>query len=176
MKFSLPIFFSAALLSGAFFLTGIAQTITLVALMLLTPLFDKRWHLESLFNLGNVYVYILLIDLSLILIFMHDVEKSILINQFMFVAIPEEFFFRAYLMRVLGMNNKANVVVSVLFSLLHVFTRGWFIGLAVFVPSLLFGVIYQKYRDVLMVTLIHFLANIFFLTVLIEGWSRFVIS
>ena len=79
-------------------------------------------------------------------------------------------------MRVLGMNNKANVVVSVLFSLLHVFTRGWFIGLAVFVPSLLFGVIYQKYRDVLMVTLIHFLANIFFLTVLIEGWSRFVIS
>ena len=172
----MPTFFSAALLSGAFFLSGFVQTLTLVLLMLLAPLFDKKWRLVYDFNRSTLVVYALFLLLCALVVSVYSVDRETIINQLMFVAIPEEVFFRSYLMRVWGMNVKANLLSSILFALLHAITRGWVIGIAVFIPSLLFGAIYKKYNDVLIVVFVHFLSNMFFLLVLAEWWNGSVWS
>jgi membrane protease YdiL (CAAX protease family) len=62
-------------------------------------------------------------------------------------ALPEEWYFRAYFMTRLGNGLQANVVASILFSLMHGLTRGWTTAALVLLPSLLYGWLYQRTRD-----------------------------
>ncbi len=63
----------------------------------------------------------------------------------------------------------ANVVSSLLFTLLHIPLQGG-VGLLVFFPSLLFGYVYQRSRNLIVVVLLHALANLFFI-IYIRGWG-----
>jgi membrane protease YdiL (CAAX protease family) len=81
-------------------------------------------------------------------------------------ALPEEWFFRAYFMVRLGTGWRANLIASVLFCLLHGLTRDWTTALLVFVPSLFYGWLYQRTRDLPLLILIHGLSNLFFATFL----------
>ena len=84
-----------------------------------------------------------------------------------FVAFPEEWFFRGYLLtrlQTIKPEQKlvANIISSLIFSLLHAMTRGMSIAIEVFVPSLLFGWFYQKTNDLLLCILLHTISNIVF--------------
>ena len=54
---------------------------------------------------------------------------------------------------------KANLATSAFFAVVHVPTQG-LVGLTVFVPSLIFGWLYQARRDIVLVTLLHAIANL----------------
>ncbi len=56
---------------------------------------------------------------------------------------------------------QANVVTSLFFALLHLPTQGVF-GLSVFIPSLIYGYIYQRSRDIVLVVLLPAISNIVF--------------
>lgn len=77
-------------------------------------------------------------------------------------AVPEEWFFRAYFMVRVGRGWSANLTSSLLFSLLHWLTHDWLVALLVFVPSLFYGWLYQRTRDLLLLILVHALSNLIF--------------
>lgn len=156
----------AALLSGAFFLSGVVQTVVLVVLMCFAPLFDRRWAPGCLFNKRFLVSYILLGLAGIILLILSPVSKTTFVHQLFFVSLPEELFFRVYLLQVLGMSVRANLLSSAIFSVLHALTRGWEIGLQVFIPSLLFGAVYMRWKDATSVVLLHLLSNLLFIAIL----------
>jgi len=60
----------------------------------------------------------------------------------------------------LGGGTRANVLSSLLFSTLHGLTHGWVIAVLVFAPSLLYGWLYQRTRDVILLALVHAVSNL----------------
>ena len=167
-----PFLFGAALTGSAVFIYD-TRTFVLAALMLFLPLFDTHWQLPpsqitkyrlTLLSLCCMTVFIL-IGLNT------DYATAALMTLFI-AALPEEWFFRAYfLMRIemMGLRSyQANVLTSLFFALLHLPVQGWF-GLTVFVPSLIYGYIYQRSRDIVLVVLLHAISNIVFF-VYIQGY------
>jgi membrane protease YdiL (CAAX protease family) len=53
-----------------------------------------------------------------------------------------------------------NVAASLLFSLMHALTRGWTAAALVFLPSLFYGWLYQRTRDLPLLVLLHALSNL----------------
>jgi len=124
---------------------------------------------------------------SIMLIALNSDYTQAAISTLLLTALPEEWFFRAYFMTrleryiVQGFFSKnatasspflndlhkkysglsANILTSSLFALLHTPTQGWF-GLTIFFPSLFYGWVYQKTRNLLLVILLHALSNIVF--------------
>lgn len=136
-------------------------------LLLALPFVDKNWRWEE----GARYPYRvqlwLLTSVLLVLItVMHPSGLKLLLSTVLLVALPEEWFFRAYFMRrlesIVASNLNANVITSLLFAVLHMPSQGWF-GLSVFMPSLVFGWLYQRNRDLMLVVLLHALSNSIFL-------------
>ncbi len=82
------------------------------------------------------------------------------LSTLLLAALPEEWFFRAYFMTRLGQGWRANLAASLLFSLLHGLTRGWATALLVFMPSLFYGWLYQRTRDLPLLVLAHALSNL----------------
>lgn len=80
-------------------------------------------------------------------------------------ALPEEWYFRGYLMKRLEMiqhsPHLSNLTTSALFTLLHLPAQGWF-GLSIFIPSLFYGWVFQKTNDLISVILLHTLSNLVF--------------
>ncbi len=77
-------------------------------------------------------------------------------------ALPEEWFFRAYFMTRLGSGWRANLIASLLFAVMHGFSRDWTAAALVFVPSLFYGWLYQRTRDLPLLILIHGLSNLLY--------------
>lgn len=91
----------------------------------------------------------------------------------MMAALPEEWFFRAYFMSRVGNGLRANMIASMLFSGLHGLTRGWGAALLVFMPSLFYGWLYQRTRDLPLLVLVHALSNLvytLFLARIVATW------
>ena len=89
------------------------------------------------------------------------------LSTLLIAALPEEWFFRAYFMTRLQEAHwargwRANIVASLLFGGLHGLTRGWLMGLSVLAPSLVYGGLYQRTRDLPFVVLLHALSNLLF--------------
>ena len=165
IKKFLPLIFGAALTGCAVFIYD-SRTIVLAVLMLFLPLFDQRWQLSpssitqyriTLLSLGCVII-VLLIGLN------PDYATAALIT-LLIAALPEEWFFRAYFMMRIEKKGlrpyQANILTSLFFALLHLPVQGWF-GLTVFVPSLFYGFIYQRSRDIVLIVLLHAISNIVF--------------
>jgi len=85
--------------------------------------------------------------------------------------IIEEFVFRAQLQTSLAPINKgllfstisrANILTTTAFSLTHALLRDWETGLAVVLPSLFLGWLYEQHRSLLLNICVHCVANIAF--------------
>ena len=167
------------LLVSLFTLTAVATVLSylemdlrvLVLLFLFLPLLDKQWvkkiyHNQNKLNVYTLFSIVLLLCSAVALIFTNQFE--IFFAALFFAAVPEEWYFRAYLMTELGKSTKANVMASVAFSLLHMITIGWLAGLLVFVPSLIYGWFYQKTGNILLVITMHAISNVVYLIWLVR--------
>jgi membrane protease YdiL (CAAX protease family) len=88
--------------------------------------------------------------------------------QLLGVAVPEEVYFRGFLQQRLGNTLKDVLLVSLLFSFMHLpqfIFYGDKYSLLTFFPSLVMGLLYWRTSNVLPSTIFHFLSNIVFLGV-----------
>ena len=143
----------------------------LILLFLFFPLLDKQWvktkyHNQNTLNINTLFSIILLLCSAVTLFFTNQFE--IFFASLFIAAIPEEWYFRVYLMTKLGKSIKANVMTSVVFSLLHMITVGWMAGLLVFVPSLVYGWFFQKTSNIILVMTMHAISNIVYLIWLVR--------
>ena len=166
---------SSALITGCAVFIFEGRTFLLTGLMLFLPLLDRSWHPPKIscsrFQLMSWSLCLL--SAAGILLF-NPAMLTLALTTLLLTALPEEWFFRGYFMSRLeqiGFSNiSANLSASTLFALLHVPTQGLF-GLSVFFPSLFFGWVYQRSRDLVLVILLHALSNIVFF-VFIEEYFR----
>ncbi|NOX09505.1 MAG: CPBP family intramembrane metalloprotease [Gammaproteobacteria bacterium] len=136
----------------------------LLFLMLFLPLFDRQWQVPGVSGSWHDHLSSLAILLAVaVLLFLEPDRAPFFLWTLLFAALPEEWFFRAYLMRRIKLKPwQVNLLVSLLFSLLHALTRGWSIGLQVFAPSLFYGWVYQQRQDVMLLVLLHAISNLVF--------------
>lgn len=166
-----PWLFGAVLAGCAVFIFE-GRTFLLTALMLFLPLLDRNWRSPeiSCSRLQVMAWSLCLLCASGILLF-NPAMLSLALTTLLLTALPEEWFFRGYFMSRLektGFNPLyANLGTSTLFALLHTPTQGLF-GLSVFFPSLFFGWVYQRNRDLVLVILLHALSNIVFVVYLVN--------
>lgn len=173
-RYSLLIINGAILLACAVFIYPGRSTV-LTALLLLLPLLDRAWqapHWHS--QKSNLTITVALLASYSLLIALNPDELYLALSLLLLVALPEEWFFRAYLIvrlesffRDWNASNLvaiwgANITSSALFALMHTPTQGLF-GLSVFFPSLVFGWVYQKSKNLIMVILLHAISNLLFL-------------
>ncbi|VAX09671.1 hypothetical protein MNBD_GAMMA25-2407 [hydrothermal vent metagenome] len=165
IKNSQPWLFGTVLTGCAVFIFE-GRIILLTALMLFLPLLDRNGLLpEFIFTRIKLLLWgLCLLSASGIILF-NPAMLGMALATLILTALPEEWFFRGYFMSRLeqsGFNSLyANLGTSILFALLHLPTQGLF-GLGVFFPSLFFGWVYQRSRDLVLVILLHALSNIFF--------------
>lgn len=164
----------------------------MLLLMLFLPFIDNRWLVPdfNLYKPGATYVNALkaLLAILLLVLMSHAyVDAVLVLTTLILVALPEEWFFRAYFQQIVTSRiiellsakgqvsrlyplHAANVITSVFFALLHLPIQGVRGGL-VFFPSLLFGFVYQKTNDLVLLVLLHAVSNILYLIVLNEFMS-----
>jgi membrane protease YdiL (CAAX protease family) len=164
----LPWIGGAALAGCAVFFAGPWQLYPLLAVMLFFPLLDRRWPLPAIPR-HNTHVAawagLALITIALVLLYPQHLSTAAF--ALLIAALPEEWFFRAYFQSAVETHRdvtalRANLVTSVLFSLIHGLSRDWTTALLVFVPSLFYGWLYQRTRDLPLLVLVHGLSNLVF--------------
>ncbi len=92
-------------------------------------------------------------------------HTSFFLFQLFGIALPEEAYFRGFLQERLGNNTKAVLIVSLLFSLMHLpqfIFYGDRLSLLTFFPSLVMGFLYLGTSNVLPSAIFHFSSNIVF--------------
>ena len=142
--------------------------------MLFLPLLDRKWLPPSLpRNRSHFIVWAVFVLAALFLVAWQPEQAGLILSMLLFTALPEEWFFRAYFMTRLGQSWRANLATSLLFSLLHGLTRGWATALLVFTPSLFYGWLYQRTRDLPLLVLLHALSNLVFVLFLTELFATF---
>ena len=136
----------------------------LIGTMLFYPLLDRQWRPPGLpKQIQNGAAWGVLILTAAALFAWKPIYLGPGLSTLFTAALPEEWFFRAYFMTSLGSGLPANLVASILFSVLHGLTKGWVMAVQVFVPSLFYGWIYQRTRDLPLLVLTHALSNIVFM-------------
>ncbi len=102
-------------------------------------------------------------------------EAPFALSTLMTAALPEEWFFRAYFMIRLGDGILANTWASVLFALIHGLARDWTTAILVFAPSLLYGWLYQRTRDLPLLILAHALSNLVYALFLADFMATWMV-
>ena len=137
--------------------------------MLFLPLLDRSWHLpKPLTQRRYLLISLALIVAALAMLAWWPSLHSYAITTLLLAALPEEWFFRGYFMTRLGGDTRANLISSIFFSLMHGLTRGWLIAPQVFLPSLLFGWVFQRSRDLPLVILLHAFSNLMYAIVVAQ--------
>jgi membrane protease YdiL (CAAX protease family) len=158
--------------SAAFSYPG--RDYVLIGLMLFLPLLDRDWRIPSLSRSRSRHlIWAGLLISGIALLVWRPSETPFAVATLLMAAIPEEWFFRAYFMARVGNGWRANLIASLLFSLLHGLTQGWPAAIRVFAPSLFFGWLYQHTRDLPLLVLVHALSNLIyalFLAGLMATW------
>ena len=139
----------------------------LLALMLFLPFIDRLWSLPKYRSYQYQFLlWSMLIAVILVIFLFNPVELNFILYTILLVALPEEWFFRAYYLQRLEKECKnklvANIYTSFLFAIMHFPLQGIF-GLAVFIPSIFIGWVFQKHRDLVLVILIHVLMNLIYI-------------
>lgn len=158
---------NGAILTGCAVFDYAWRTTILTGLMLILPFIDRSFALPQLnINAKKIARWLVCIFLILILVTIENDYKLIALSTLLLTALPEEWFFRGYFMTRLEKSGlqpyHANIITSVFFSLLHLPTQGLW-GISVFVPSMIYGWIYQRYNDIVTVILLHGLSNLIFI-------------
>ncbi len=173
-RYNLLLINGAILTACAVFIYPGRSTV-LTALLLLLPFLDRTWETPAWPSQKSNFSITVVLFASYSLLIALNPEKLYLALSLLFlIALPEEWFFRAYLMvRIQSFFKNwrgnstialwgANITSSALFALMHTPTQGLF-GLTVFFPSLVFAWVYQKCRNMLIVVLLHAISNLVFL-------------
>ena len=161
-----------ALAGCAVFFAEPVRTYVLLGVMLFFPLLDRHWRLPDLpHQPRHIAAWLGLLFATTILLWWQPHHAKYALTTLLTAALPEEWFFRAYFLRRMEETRCqhrwcANIVTTILFSGLHGLTRGWEVGLSVLVPSLFYGWLYQRTRDLPLLVLIHALSNLIFITFL----------
>jgi membrane protease YdiL (CAAX protease family) len=165
---------SSGVLAGAAAFSHPGRAYLLTALLLFLPLADRSWQLPGIPRAVSNYISwtALVLAISVLLVW-KSAYTAFAVNTLLFSALPEEWFFRAYFMDRIGKGWRANLVASLLFSFLHVLTRGW-AGLLVLGPSLFYGWLYQRTRDLPLLVLVHALSNVVFVMFLQHRLAIFI--
>lgn len=143
--------------------------------MLFLPLLDPVWRVPGLPRSPSRYAaWTGLVTTSTAILAWRPAESPFALATLMTAALPEEWFFRAYFMTQFGQGFRANLVASLLFSLLHGLTRDWITAGLVFAPSLFYGWLYQRTRDVPLLVLVHALSNLVYAAFLAELVASFI--
>lgn len=168
-----PLISTTVLIASAVF-SFPARDYVLVALMLFLPLMDRDWRVASFSqNKAGMAVSATLILVAVALVAWRPAYAGHALATLLMAALPEEWFFRAYFMTRLGEGFRANAIASLVFSLMHGLTRDWATAVLVFLPSLFYGWLYQRTRNLPLVVLAHALSNIvyaLFLAGLVATW------
>lgn len=137
--------------------------------MLLLPLLDDRWKPPAFrLHRGNLIAMAGLLLVIVALLVWQPQHWKYALTTLLFAALPEEWFFRAYFMVRLGGGWRANFLTSLLFATLHGLTRDWVTALLVLAPSLFYGWLYQRTRDLALLILLHALSNLIFVLFLAQ--------
>ena len=143
--------------------------------MLFLPLLDRGWKLPALpTRRGNLIAWSGLALAIAGLLVWQPQSLPYAVSALFLAALPEEWFFRAYFMTRLGQGRSSNLIASLLFSLLHGLTRDWATSLLVFVPSLAYGWLYQRTRDLPLLVMVHALSNLVYAVFLAEYIAAFL--
>ena len=154
---------SAALLVVATVISLQTTPYLLIATLLFLPLLDRRWRPPTIpRHPYSIVASLIILVIGVCLVVTHPDHMNFALAALLWAALPEEWFFRAYFMERVGQGWRANLIASLLFSLLHGLTRGWAIAVQVFVPSLCYGWLYQRTRDFPLLVLVHALSNLVF--------------
>ncbi len=138
-----------------------------MGLMFFSPLIDRRWAPPILpWNLSHIVAWGSIILVSSGLLFWQPTHLSFALTTLLFTALPEEWFFRAYFMTRLDEKWRANLITSLLFAIMHGLARDWIIAALVFIPSLFYGWLYQRTRDLPLLILIHGFSNLVYMMLL----------
>lgn len=147
----------------------------LIGTMLFYPLLDRQWRppgLPGQFRNGAAWGLLILAAATLFAWKPAYLEPGL--STLFTAALPEEWFFRAYFMTSVGSGFSANLIASIVFSTLHGLARGWPIAALVFVPSLFYGWLYQRTRDLPLLVLVHTLSNIVFMIFIAADINRWL--
>ena len=131
---------------------------------------NKEWLKDVIFYLAllaAIPVKILIILLSSHTKVYPDLSMHFIIS-LLFVSCSEELFFRGFLMPLLSSFIKgnfwffsySNIVVSIVFSISHIFMHNIFWSTLVFFPSLIYGYFREKYGSILPPVILHFVYNL----------------
>ncbi len=93
---------------------------------------------------------------------------NFLLNQLLLIAIPEEIFFRGFLMSLFAIELKrkififsySNIAAAIVFSIFHLFIHDILWSASVFIPALVYGYFREKHDSVLPAVILHFFYNI----------------
>lgn len=187
-RFPYLLLINGAALSACAVFIDAERNLWLIGLMLFLPLLDKNLTLPKLLLSPSQLIRSgFVITTGLLLLIVNPDYVNAAMSTLIFAALPEEWFFRAYFMtrlEVFFRNNEPSrtssnrffapasgllpiMISSALFALLHAPTQGWF-GLSTFFPALLYGWIYQKTQDLLLVILLHTISNLIFFIYLVD--------
>lgn len=164
MEKSLPIlpFVFASAICGSTLLPENIRPYAQFAAMLFIPLLDRHWTLPLFaYRTPNILAWTLLVIVEAVMLTARPDLIGFAFANFALAAFPEEWFFRSYFMARLGGDLRANIVSSLIFAFAHVLAFGSFTAALVFGPSLLFGWVYWRTRDLALVILLHAVANLF---------------
>ncbi|MHB8453976.1 MAG: CPBP family glutamic-type intramembrane protease [Acidiferrobacterales bacterium] len=164
---AIPVFISPEI--GSYF------DYVLIGLMLFFPLLDRHWRPPAVpmyFQNSAAWGALSLSAVALLVWKPGYIEPSL--STLLTAALPEEWFFRAYFMTSVGSGFLANIITSALFCALHGLTRGWLIAVLVFAPSLFYGWLYQRTRDLPLLVLTHALSNIVFMIFIADNIAKWL--
>lgn len=169
MKCSYHRFFIPAIAYACVFLfvliAGSIASSYLYIVLLFIPLLDPHWKAPDIRLHSRLELYILLLCLLITaaLLFKMPGYLEYFLVMLILTAMPEEWFFRVYLLNRIGLNLRGNMLVSVAFSLLHGLTQNIYMMFLVFIPSMIFGYVYIRLRNMYVVILLHALSNLIFI-------------
>lgn len=156
---------SGALLVGCAIVVPEPQrSAALLVVMLFYPLIDRQWRPPAMPNaLWHKLSWLAVLALVAALLAWRPAALHLFITTLLLAALPEEWYFRAYFMARLGMGWRANLLASLLFAALHGLSHDWLTAALVFLPSLAYGWLYQRTRDLPLVVLTHAVSNLIYM-------------
>ena len=133
----------------------------LPVMFLLLPFVDLFWRVPRTRWAKQFVISWLILAAIINVLLLQNAEILDLFLVMIFVAaLPEEWFFRAYLQKRLGNNITAVLIVSLLFSSMHYIVDSSVVTWLVFIPSVFFGWVYKKTDDLILVIGLHALSNL----------------
>lgn len=130
-------------------------------LFLVLPFVDRVWQLPSIRRDKQSKVkWTFLVAATTVLLIQYPEYLAPFAFMVLVAAIPEEWFFRAYLQKRLGNSVAVVLIVSMMFSFIHFIAHDLNIALYVFIPSIFFGWIYKVTGDLVLVIMLHMLSNL----------------